>query len=72
MTRYRIVDLTDKTIHPDSLTVEVTGPPELAAKKALGIKVVRGGNRRDLVARVYWQNAGYPMTMVRLYRQHEV
>jgi hypothetical protein len=68
--KYRVIDLRTNLI--DALEVEVqANTPEEAAEKALGEHLVRGGKRGDIRARVYWQNAGQPMTMVRLYRRAE-
>ena len=49
------------------LVVEGASSPEDAARKALGVEVVRSGSKRDLIAKVYWQPLGQPLTMVRLY-----
>ena len=61
---FRVVDL-----RSSDLDIEIEGAqtPEEAARQALGIEVVRSGSRRDLVAKVYWQPLGQPLTMVRLY-----
>ena len=64
---YRVVDVRTDVIDPQEITVEGARSPEDAARQALGIDVVRSGHRRDLVARVYWQSVGQPVTMVRLY-----
>lgn len=50
--RYRVVDLRNKIIDPNEVIIECTGLPEKAAKDALGIDLVRSGNRADLAARV--------------------
>lgn len=65
--RYRVVDLRNKIIDPNEVIIECTGLPEKAAKDALGIDLVRSGNRADLAARVYWQYPGEATNMVRLY-----
>ncbi|WP_158409498.1 hypothetical protein [Devosia psychrophila] len=41
--------------------------PEAAARKALGIDLVRSGAKRDLRAKVYFQHPGQSLSMVRLY-----
>lgn len=65
--RYRVVDLRSIIIDPTEIIVECSGLPEKAAKEALGLDLVRSGNRADLVARVYWQYPGSATNMVRLY-----
>ena len=61
---FQVFDLRPATPTPP---VEVqAASPEDAARQVLGQDVVRGGLPRDLVARVYWQNAG-GKSMVRLY-----
>ena len=53
---------------PDAIDAIIdSGSPEEAARRVLGIAVVRSGSKRDLVAKVYWQPVGQPLTMVRLY-----
>lgn len=49
-----------------------SGSPEEAARRVLGIEVVRSGSKRDLVAKVYWQPVGQPLTMVRLYAKSAI
>lgn len=66
---YRVVDLRTDVIDAMDIIIEGVTSPEDAARKALDIDVVRSGARKDLVARVYWQTIGQPMTMVRLYRK---
>lgn len=68
---YRVVDLRTDTIDPTEHTVAKAKSPEEAALVALGESLVRSGRRQDLRARVYFQNEGQPMTMVRLYRRVE-
>jgi hypothetical protein len=43
--------------------------PEDAARKALGIEVVRSGAGKNLVARVFWENVGSPDHSVDLFRK---
>lgn len=69
---YRVVDLRTDVIDAMDMIIEGVTSPEEAARKALDIDVVRSGARKDLVARVYWQTIGQPMTMVRLYRKLDV
>lgn len=66
--RFRVVDL-----RSSDLDIEIEGAksPEDAARQALGIEVVRSGSKNDLVAKVYWQPVGQPLTMVRLYSKIE-
>ncbi len=53
---------------PEAIDAIIDGAsPEEAARKVLGIEVVRSGSKRDLVAKVYWRPVGQPLTMVRLY-----
>jgi hypothetical protein len=65
---FRVVDL--RTDNPDAVDIIIEGvrSPEEAAQQVLGLRVVRSGSKKDLVARVYWQQVGQPLTMVRLYR----
>lgn len=65
---YRVVDLRGETIVPDVI-VDTASSPEEAARQALGVDLVRTGQRKDLHARVYFQHRGQPLTMVRLYRK---
>jgi phage-related baseplate assembly protein len=61
---FRIIDLRSTTIEPE-LHAEAKSP-EQAAESALGMKLVRAGHPRNLVCRVYWQDAA-STNMVRLY-----
>ncbi len=70
--KYRVVDVRTDVIDPQEISIDGARSPEDAARQALGMDVVRSGHRRDLVARVYWQSLGQPVTMVRLYRRLEV
>jgi hypothetical protein len=63
---YRVVDLTREDARPEH-TVRAKSP-EAAAQEALGLTLVRSGRKNTLAAQVYWQPAGEPLTMVRLYR----
>jgi hypothetical protein len=65
---YRVVDLRSAAIDPADIIVNGAKTPEAAAEAALGVKLVRSGAKKDLVARVYWQPPGQPITMVRLYK----
>nr|WP_295887978.1 hypothetical protein [uncultured Devosia sp.] len=66
---YRVVDVRSDIIDPQETTITGARTPEDAARQALDLDVVRSGQRKDLVARVYWQSPGQPMNMVRLYRR---
>lgn len=69
-TSYRVVDArSDKPISTEAIVQ--TFSPEAAAKSALGLDLVRSGRKLDLAARVYWQNAGQPLSLVRLYLRAE-
>lgn len=69
---FRVVDLRqDGPLVDTDVVVDGVQSPEAAVRDALGIKVVRSGARRDLVAKVYWQPIGQPLTMVRLYAKTE-
>jgi hypothetical protein len=68
-TSYRVLDMRTEMTSPAELTVARARSPEDAARQALGLDLVRSGHRRDLIARVYWQPEGQPVTMVRLYRR---
>lgn len=63
---FRIVDLRSTTVTPE-YTVEENSP-ERAAEIALGMKVFRSGDRKNLVCRVYWHSRDN-LNMVRLYSQ---
>lgn len=64
---YRVIDLRNSLENAAEITIEGARSPEDAVRQALGIHVARSGRRQDLVARVYWQPAGQPVNMVRLY-----
>lgn len=68
MPTFRIVDLradvVESEIHAEARS------PETAAEKALGLKLVRAGNPRNLICRVYWEDAPN-INMVRLYSRSE-
>jgi hypothetical protein len=66
---YRVVNVRDDVIDPTEIIIAGARSPEDAARQALGIDLVRSGQRKDLIARVYWQSPGQPMNMVRLYRR---
>lgn len=68
MLEYRVIDLDTETIDPEPRTVSASSP-ERAAEQVLGEKLVRGGSKQDLRARVYFRHAGQSISMVRLYRQ---
>lgn len=63
---FRVVDLRSMTITPEYNVEESS--PEGAAEIALGMRVFRGGDRKNLVCRVYWQSRD-SLNMVRLYSQ---
>lgn len=62
---FRIIDLRSGTIEPE-LHTEARSPEE-AAEHVLGLQLVRAGHPRNLVCRVYWQDATTVTNMVRLY-----
>ncbi len=69
---FRVVDLRPDALVADTdFIVEGVQSPEAAVRDVLGIQVVRSGAKRDLVAKVYWQPLGQPLTMVRLYAKGE-
>ena len=69
---FRVVDLRqDAPLIDTDVIVDDVQSPEAAAREALGLNVVRSGAKRDLVAKVYWQPLGQPLTMVRLYAKNE-
>jgi hypothetical protein len=63
---FRVVDVRTQA----ERTVQ-SGSPENAAREVLEQDVVRSGQPRDLIARVYWQEGENPMNMVRLYQRVE-
>lgn len=71
MAQFRIVDLRANADSPVELSVERAKSPEEAARLAIGETLVRSGHRNDLRVRVYFQQDGQPVTMVRLYRRVE-
>lgn len=64
---YRVVDKRSAAEGSDSIIIDGVNSPEAAARKALGLELVRSGSKKDLVAQVYWQLAPDSMNMVRLY-----
>ena len=66
---YRVVDVRTDVIDLAEVIIGSARSPEDAVRQALDIEVVRSGQSKDLVARVYWQATGQPMNMVRLYRR---
>lgn len=69
---FRVVDLREDALVADTdIIVEGVQSPEAAVRDVLGLQVVRSGAKRDLVAKVYWQPLGQPLTMVRLYAKSE-
>jgi hypothetical protein len=69
--QFRIVDLRSSTDNPVEFSVDRAKSPEEAARLATGEILVRSGHPRDLRVRVYFQQEGQPVTMVRLYRRVE-
>jgi hypothetical protein len=65
--QYRVVDLRADFADAFDIVIDGVSSPEEAGRQALGIQVTRSGHRRDLVANVYFQLLGKPVTMVRLY-----
>jgi len=61
--KFRVIDLRQSV---ETETYVVADTPDAAAHQALGIEVVRGGNRRTLVAKVYSETES-GLSMVRLY-----
>lgn len=66
MNQYRVIDLQTEVVDPEPKTVTAASP-EAAAEMVLGLLLVRSGAKKDLRARVYFQNSGQPVSMVRLY-----
>ena len=69
MTEFRVVDL----INSDAITETIVhaASPELAAKKALGVDLVRSARKSIVRARVYFCHPGTAPSMVRLYVRAE-
>ena len=65
---FRIIDLRTGTIEPEQHADAKS--PEQAAEQVLGLKLFRAGHPRNLVCRVYWQDANNT-NMVRLYSKSE-
>lgn len=70
MHEYRVINLQSETIDPEPQLVK-SSSPEKAAELVLGTHLVRSGAKKDLRARVYWQNGDGATNMVRLYSQVE-
>jgi hypothetical protein len=68
--RYRVVDLRSGA-QSGEILIDTARSPEDAAFKATGERLVRSGRPADLRVRVYFQQDGQPMSMVRLYRRVE-
>jgi hypothetical protein len=68
--KYRVVDLS-AAAQSDETLIDAARSPEDAAFKATGEKLVRSGRPGDLRVRVYFQQDGQPVSMVRLYRRVE-
>lgn len=66
-TTYQVIDLRGGVIDAKKQPVEGVRSAEAAVAQALGLDVVRSGAKKDLVARVYWQTPGHPVSMVRFY-----
>ena len=66
---YRVVDIRGDVIDPKETLITGARTPEDAVREALKLEVVRSGQRKDMVARAYWQLPGEPMNMVRLYQR---
>lgn len=67
MTSYRVVDCRGGVADASEIIIAGAISPEDAALKAIGETLVRSGRRGDLRVQVYFQHAGQPMSMVRLY-----
>jgi hypothetical protein len=70
MHKYRVIDLRNPEIEHEERMVSAASP-EAAARHFLGTEVVRSGARKNLIARVYWQNPNQPLNMVRLYSRDD-
>jgi hypothetical protein len=60
---FRVIDLRQSV---ETETLVVADTPDAAAHQVLGIEIVRGGNKRALVAKVYSETES-GLSMVRLY-----
>jgi hypothetical protein len=69
MTEFRVVDLLDGEITKEILVEAVS--PEAAAKKALGVDLVRSARKSLVRAKVYFCHPGTTPSMVRLYVRAE-
>ncbi len=67
MKTYRVIDLRQESAPETAIHAHT---PEAAASSVLGVEVVRGGNRRALVAKVY-SDSDSGLSMVRLYSRAE-
>lgn len=68
--RYRVVVLRPAE-QANEIFIDTARSPEDAAFKATGEMLVRSGRPGDLRVRVYFQQDGQPLSMVRLYRRVE-
>ena len=69
--QFRVIDMRSGPDDAPEILVEKARSPEDAALQAVGEQLVRSGHRNDLRVRVYFQQAGQPTSMVRLYRKVE-
>lgn len=69
MTEFRVVDLINSEATTE--TIVEAASPELAAKKALGVDLVRSARKSIVRARVYFCHPGTAPSMVRLYVRAE-
>jgi hypothetical protein len=63
---FRVIDLRAGR-EPVEVEVDASSPEE-AGMKVFGEKLVRSGSRKHCWAKVYYQFAGQPPCMIRLYR----
>jgi hypothetical protein len=68
VSKFQVVDLRGAEVRA-AVDVERATSPECAARHVPGIEVFRSGHRQDLMARVYWRQAGGTRFMLRLYRK---
>jgi len=69
MTEFRVVDLINSEATTEIIVQAAS--PELAAKKALGVDLVRSARKSIVRARVYFCHPGTAPSMVRLYVRAE-
>jgi hypothetical protein len=67
--QFKVVNVRPIHDNAEEIIVSKVATPELAAKSALGMNLMRSGKPGDLQARVYFIDPTGSLNMVRLYRR---